>query len=118
MSYKLIFIYEWVRRLDPFGSFEDWLYKRFPNHKWYWNVVVGFHDWRRDSFPQFYAWVGRAVHERDMIEKFGFIPSVGDKVEDCRGEVHTIAWVDPTDPDHVRMDDGMACSLWHCCDLP
>lgn len=81
----------------------------------YEEVMAHFFLLRMKLFPWWYEWRFRSRFRRDMMAKFGYIPSVGTVVNDCRGQNHAIASVDPSDPDTVTLDDGMVCSLWHCC---
>jgi hypothetical protein len=83
--------------------------------------------WNNLPEPVFYALINLERHitfadfrghrrwKRDILDKFGYIPIVGDKVEDCRGEVHTITSMD--DEDTVLFEDGFRCSLHACCDV-
>lgn len=80
--------------------------------------MLRLYEWRRGIFPWWYRWRMVRRHRRDMMEKFGFVPGVGDAVEDCRMKVLKIIEVDAEDPDMVTLEDGATCSLWHCCDLP
>lgn len=102
----------------PLDYFEDLVESRgreLPDR--YYKVVIGFQSWRERTFPWYYTWEQTRIHHRLMMEKFGFVPTLGDKVEDCRGIVGTITSVDPDDPDMVIIDDTHSCSLWHCCSL-
>jgi hypothetical protein len=79
-------------------------------------IMARFFLARLNLFPWWYDWRHRLRHRRDMLDKFGLVPTAGHQVNDCRGEDHTIMAVDPSDPDTVTLDDGFVCSLWHCCD--
>lgn len=74
--------------------------------------------WRREKFSWFYDWKMARRHKKDMIAEFGYVPGVGDVVEDCRGETHRIVSVDPRDHDSVTLDDGFGASLHACCSNP
>jgi hypothetical protein len=89
---------------------------RFPDP--YHEFMLRIYLCRRERFPWFYQWKFDRVHRKNMMEKFGFVPGIGDKVEDCRGQVHAITELDPEDPDTVTFADGFSCSLWNCCGLP
>lgn len=56
----------------------------------------------------------RHLVRKRIIEKFGYIPLVGDRVEDCKYNVQRIVRKD--DIDTVILKDGMQCSLINCCD--
>jgi hypothetical protein len=53
------------------------------------------------------------LQKQEIVEKFGRLLEVGDIVEDCRYEVHTI--IEMKNIDDIVMDDGCCCSLIHCC---
>jgi len=81
--------------------------------------MIKFYYWRRRMFNRYYENKDRKLHVKNMTEKFGFVPNIGDEVEDYRGQVHKIIkFPDPNDRDLVAFEDGFACSLWNCCDLP
>lgn len=82
----------------------------------YQTFMMHFYILRRKLFPWWYEWRAQRVHRKSMLDKFGYIPGVGDYVEDCRLEVHLITAVDHDDPDTVTFEDGFTCSLWNCCD--
>jgi hypothetical protein len=82
----------------------------------YHTMMLNFCFARRRAFPTYYNWKRARAHRRRMIEKFGYVPGVGDRVEDCRGVIGTITEVDARGPDTVVIDDEHACSLWNCCD--
>lgn len=103
-------------KLNPIPYVENRFEERLPDR--YWVLMIRLHMWREKTFPWWYARKQQRLHHNNMIEKFGFIPQVGHEVEDCRGQVHLIADIDPDDPDMVVFEDGFICSLWHCCDLP
>lgn len=44
-------------------------------------------------------------------------PKVGDRVEDCRGEIHMVTKIDP-DGDQLTLEDGSGASWMNCCDWP
>lgn len=102
--------------MNPLHYLEDRFERFFPD--WYWEATLRFYLWRERRFPWFYAWKHRRRHRANMLYKFGFVPGVGDLVEDCRGQVHRIAELDADDPDTVIFADGFGCSLWNCCDVP
>lgn len=99
---------------SPLTALEDRFEDNLPN--WYWKYTVDFQIWRYKIFPWYYRWKNLRRHKRNMIDKFGFVPTVGDRVNDCRGIDGIITSVDKEDPDTVVIDGVHNCSLWHCCD--
>lgn len=82
----------------------------------YHEIMASFLIWRLGTFPWYYRRKFRRQQVKELTEAFGYVPCVGDVVEDCRLQVHTIVFVDPEDLDSVILDDGARCSLINCCD--
>ena len=45
-------------------------------------------------------------------------PKIGDRVEDCRYEIHTVVGYDEKDEDTLLFEDGSHASWMHCCNYP
>ena len=52
---------------------------------------------------------------REDWRKWRNRPKIGDQVQDCRNEIHTVAAFGATEDDLV-FEDGHAASWMHCCD--
>lgn len=87
---------------------EDW----FPD--WYWDGSVAFFFWRRKVFSAFYKRREQKRSRKMLLEQFGFIPQVGDFVENCKYEVGRIVSIED-DMDTITMEDGAGYSLCACC---
>lgn len=88
--------------------FEEKYEDQIPD--WYWDLTIALASARRRYFPFYYRW----RQDRQTKAKFGFLPKVGDWVNDCRNENVQIVSIDPNGDD-VVCSNGNACSLWHCC---
>ena len=42
-------------------------------------------------------------------------PAIGDRVEDCRYEIHTVIGFADGDEDTLLFEDGSSASWMHCC---
>jgi hypothetical protein len=100
----------WLLRAE--ARYED----RLPDA--YWKAVVRFRIWREAVFPWWFRWTERRRHDKELTEKFGFIPRAGDWLVDCRGQTGRIAHIDRGSPDLATFEDGFSCSLWQCCSTP
>lgn len=70
--------------------------------RWYWR------QWHKIRYPRacWYDW-----------RKWRSRPVVGQQVEDCRGEIHTVVRLGTT-PDDLIFEDGHSASWMSCCDWP
>jgi hypothetical protein len=84
----------------------------------YFRVLLKAMDWRWDTFPWYYRRRQLLEHQHNMMDKFGFVPKVGDYVTDCTDTTQRIISVDDEDPDEVVLENGGSFSLWACCSIP
>ena len=61
------------------------------------------------------SWVRCPVHQSRSWWKWHRRPGIGDRVRDCRHQVHEVVGLGDTEDDLV-LDDGSNCSWMHCCD--
>jgi hypothetical protein len=62
------------------------------------------------------AWIARNWDTwRYDRQKWAKRPKIGDRVRDCRGEIHTVVSF-RGHPDQLTLEDGHGCSWMNCCD--
>jgi hypothetical protein len=61
-------------------------------------------------------WIRHPIENWYWHRKWRHRPKVGDKIQDCRYQIHTVVAFGDCEDDLV-LDDGSSCSWMHCCDL-
>lgn len=54
--------------------------------------------------------------EYQVKRKWRQRPGIGDRVEDCRYQIHTVVGFVGGDEDNLLFEDGSSASWMHCCD--